>query len=655
MFKISSQYLTVAILGVLVFVIYTTTLCPTVTGGDSGELIVAAKELGVAHPPGYPLYTVLAHVFTWFPYGSVAWRVNLFSAVCNALAAVVLAFAVLRAKQNLFVAVMAAGLFAFSPLIWSYSTVAEVFALNNLFVSVLLLLSLSYSDDPTRKKAYLFAFVSGLALTNHQTIVFFAAPVCAWIYFNSKRFRDEPVLLSKAFLFFTLGLLPYLYLPLSSLNPGIANWGDQSSIVGFFRHLLRSEYGTLELARGRLDEGGGFFYRIYLFLKHAFTGMLGVGFILSILGLYRSMKSSAKERVPTRPTVYRTWAVALIFYVVVFTYLARIDINVAVSREILSRFWQQADVVLFFFAAVALSQLKIKNTLVSMFCVGIVLVQVSIHYQSQNRRHETVFAEYAQRVFNPLPSNGVLLTQGDHSFGVLRYFQTVEKLRPDVITLDLNYLSHSWSANWVTRHFKEIKLPAPNIYSKKGFNAADLIRDNPSRSFYFLQGLPAWDKSLFTDFEFWPVGLAEKAHPKTQSLEWADWATLNESFFQVKDWDFLKNYPEQHWAFAVRYEFAEAFMKYGARLIERGLKPGQSLDLVKQGIAHLESVRAFYPNPRPLYYKNLGIAYMTFEKTDANARKQMIANYEKYLSFGPKNDPSVPGIKAVLQRSVLHE
>ena len=54
-------------LGALVLAAYVKTLCPSVAGGDSGELVQVAIELGVAHPPGYPTWTALAHLFSRLP------------------------------------------------------------------------------------------------------------------------------------------------------------------------------------------------------------------------------------------------------------------------------------------------------------------------------------------------------------------------------------------------------------------------------------------------------------------------------------------------------------------------------------------------------------------------------------------------------------
>src|SRR2546421_10029810 len=74
--------------------LYTWTLAPTVTLIDSGELILAAHSLGIAHPPGFPLWVMLAHLASLAPFGSVASRINFSSAVFAAFASATLTLVV---------------------------------------------------------------------------------------------------------------------------------------------------------------------------------------------------------------------------------------------------------------------------------------------------------------------------------------------------------------------------------------------------------------------------------------------------------------------------------------------------------------------------------------------------------------------------------
>src|SRR5215471_2108722 len=176
-------------LGIAALVVYILTLYPSVGPGDSAELTTAAYSLGVAHPPGYPLFTLLAKVFTWIPIGVVAWRVNLLSAVCDSVAAVLLMLAVARWSRNVWAGFVSGGLLAFSPLIWRYAVVDEVFALNNLLIATLLYLGVRYFDKKEQTVANCAAFFCGLALSNHHTSVFYGFPL--FVFLVISRYQEE--------------------------------------------------------------------------------------------------------------------------------------------------------------------------------------------------------------------------------------------------------------------------------------------------------------------------------------------------------------------------------------------------------------------------------------------------------------------------------
>src|SRR5205085_7121388 len=66
-------------------ILYFLTAARDIVVGDSPELITAAVTLGVAHAPGYPLFTMLGHLFSLIPLGAIPFRVNLLSVACDAL------------------------------------------------------------------------------------------------------------------------------------------------------------------------------------------------------------------------------------------------------------------------------------------------------------------------------------------------------------------------------------------------------------------------------------------------------------------------------------------------------------------------------------------------------------------------------------------
>src|SRR5215472_15371775 len=84
--------------------VYLSTLAPGLTwanhGADGGDLITATATGGVAHPSGYPTYLILARLFLALPFGNLAWRANLLSAVCAAGAAAVVVALVRQASAE---------------------------------------------------------------------------------------------------------------------------------------------------------------------------------------------------------------------------------------------------------------------------------------------------------------------------------------------------------------------------------------------------------------------------------------------------------------------------------------------------------------------------------------------------------------------------
>ena len=201
-------------------IVYIGTLAPSVTLEDSGELVVAADYLGVPHPPGYPIWTLLAWFFQWVfhfvtYYGqpNPAWSVGLLSAVFGALAAGILAMLVSRSgvdylRSNRHVCegisdravsflswiggVTSGLLFAFSPVLWSQSVIVEVYSLNAFFLTLIFLLTYHWMARP--KESYLLyitAFAFGLGFTNHQSLLFAGVGMAAAVAFRDlKLFRD---------------------------------------------------------------------------------------------------------------------------------------------------------------------------------------------------------------------------------------------------------------------------------------------------------------------------------------------------------------------------------------------------------------------------------------------------------------------------------
>ncbi|OVE75160.1 hypothetical protein BVX97_05595 [bacterium E08(2017)] len=213
------------------FLVYFFTLPPSVTLEDSGELAVAGDWLGVPHPPGYPIWTMMAYVIsrlfrfvTYLGQPNPAWSIALLSAIFGALAAGITAMLISRSGSNLLNqswsashsntdrrmediiccvgGVVASLLFAFSPVMWSQAVIVEVYSLNAFFVAIIFLLSYAWMCKSSNKLLYLTAFIFGLGLTNYQVLLLAALPLVFIILIKDPDlFRDFAIVAGPMALF----------------------------------------------------------------------------------------------------------------------------------------------------------------------------------------------------------------------------------------------------------------------------------------------------------------------------------------------------------------------------------------------------------------------------------------------------------------------
>lgn len=185
--------------------VYFWTAAPNVTLLDSGEFITAGQQFGVPHPTGYPLWTILAWLIHLLPFGNDAWKINLLSGICGALA-VGLVAALCRSslrwmlpdavgrtgRLSTIAALTGAWLFAFSQSMWSQAVIAEIYTLHALLIGLTLAATYAWLRRPQSLLLLLtiFFFLS-LAFSNHQlTLALAPLPFLAVLLVRRRIFWD---------------------------------------------------------------------------------------------------------------------------------------------------------------------------------------------------------------------------------------------------------------------------------------------------------------------------------------------------------------------------------------------------------------------------------------------------------------------------------
>ena len=432
-----ADWLQAGVVAAALFALYAASAPRSVALEDDGLFILSSYFLGIEHPPGYPLFTLIGHLFTYLPLGSVAYRVHLASAMFGALtcgAAWLCARALVDGRLPAYLAALALGV---SPVFWSQAIIAEVYTLNTFFFLSLVFMGLqacppSLQDGTSAGHGRLLpwmALVFGLSLSNHYPLMLLVAPAFVVLLWPLRRelLRRFGVL---AWLVI-LGLAPYVWmvrrswmaLPISFNGPletiqeivfflsraGYADvdhsvsatWLDHVRFFEFFcRELLRqfAVIGTLLAAAGFAVQWRILGRRVAAFMTVAFLGPSVL--LLLLLGLdYDSFRAHVFHVFPLPAYAIGALWMALGFAWAVQRYARRPAHAPAVGAAVLA--------VIF-----------VVGARINLFA------------------NDDWGARYAQTVLKTLPSNAVVITTGDPDLAPMAYFHMVENQRPDITLYD---------------------------------------------------------------------------------------------------------------------------------------------------------------------------------------------------------------------------
>jgi hypothetical protein len=402
--------------------VYGSTLAPSVGAGDSGELILAAQSMGIPHPPGYPLWILLARAATALPWGTVALRVNALSAVLSACAVGLFYLLAARCglkKSGRFAATL---IFAGSTLLWDSAVQAEVYSLATVAFLALTLAAFAARSKgaASARSDAVFFFVAGLALLAHQTLLFPALILGIWVL--ARRFRPRRLVAALAWT--AVGFSCVLALPIRSAAHPWFDWGQNHNLAHLWDNLLRRNYGGLRQNPFRLDRTvdeivcmGG--------LMAASCGVVGA----SLAALGTLLAGRARPALVPLTLAALTIPAALVAFVG-FTpdpeHLAQIGpflIPVLAAAAL----WAGAGVANLSKRAPWIARAPIVGA-----CALVLLATAAVHYRLCDRSAFRLPERYGRDLLEPLPRGATLILDGDNETFLAAYLSRVEGVRADL-------------------------------------------------------------------------------------------------------------------------------------------------------------------------------------------------------------------------------
>jgi hypothetical protein len=279
------------------FIAYFLNVTSQLFGGDSAEFSRVLVNWEVAHPPGYPLYALVANIFSLF-FSQKQYSLSLLNAIFNLITAIFLFDIFFKLTGKKFASFLTAVFYLINFLFWFYGLVPEVFSLAILLIaiqynSILALSNGLIGKDKIYFYKYLFILSLALSVANHHIFLFFI-PGYFYLFLKNKNIHN--LFIKNIFIdlvvFVFFSLVFYIYIPATSHINNYIGMTNTKTLTGLIEMITRAPYGTFKAYGGAGSNFANMFFDvfsifIYLFKDFRLLGVLFIFFGLIYLKTYK--------------------------------------------------------------------------------------------------------------------------------------------------------------------------------------------------------------------------------------------------------------------------------------------------------------------------------------------------------------------------------
>ncbi len=504
-------YITATLVAGVVLALYVWSLAPTTAMWDTSEYIAVARVLGIPHPPGNPLFVLIAHTFALLPIPvSYAERVNLLAATTSAMSAGLWCLVTYRSLRGAGLsptawhvsAASAAWIGATAFSVWNQSVVNEkVYTVAMFGLALSAWLALRWGDAPLHSRRadvliVMFAYLCGLGYANHPAGFLPLPAFGLYVLLRAPRTVLRWRLLLAAGGVLLLGVTPFAFEPIRAAHHPAINEGEPTACTNgpkldctfsdttFARlnaNIQREQYGGHNVVDRQVPLGAqvGMWWLYFqwqwwrdAFHEHAALqrALSLLFFALGVAGAVAHWRNDRSSFAFVAPLIF-TLTPALIFYLN-FRYGASQSPELAdsVAREVRDRdyfyVWSFATwsiwigmglAAVWQFIANAVGAGKVGNTAapmawrVSSPVMLLAFIPFVGNIAQAPRRGDTFTREWARDMLRSVEPYGIIITNGDNDSFPLWYAQQVEGVRPDVVVGIASYLGADWYVRQMLR------------------------------------------------------------------------------------------------------------------------------------------------------------------------------------------------------------
>ena len=473
-------YLMAGLVALGCLALYVATLAPTAQFWDTPEYIAAAYVLGIPHPPGNPLFVILAHTWGLIPWmHGYAARINLLAAVTSALAT---GFWFLIAERWLrsvvparwprrLVALAGAVVAATAFTVWNQSVVNEkVYTLSLLSIALVLWLVVRWGDEPAGSRRdhrlLLIVYLLALTATNHLMGLLVIPAVLVYVMYTDPKVLISPRFLAWSVAAVALGVSLWAFLLVRAPHFPPINEGEPTNWSAFREVLNRTQYGKPPLSDRQADFGSqlAMWWQYFTWqwgrdwaagVQRALAALFGG---LGLLGAWRHVRADRRSGLAML-ALMSTLIPILVFYLN-FKYRYGTHPGWWTLDEVRERdyFFICSFALWGIWVAIGLAAVmeRIRGALAQRVradggrwalatpVLAVALIPLLGNRIAASRAGETMARDFAYDMLQSAVPYSVLVTAGDNDTFPLWYAQEVEHIRQDVTVLNGELAKTDW-------------------------------------------------------------------------------------------------------------------------------------------------------------------------------------------------------------------
>jgi len=465
-----------------VFVIYLFTMAPSVVQIDSGELAAVQITLGIAHPTGYPLFTIVGYLFSLIPLPfTKIFQMNLLAAIFCSASVGVFVYTVKLVLDNLglfnpkenvkkhkakkikkrdkskkktvtvndnvipdgvkYLAAVFGGLFlAFSKTFWFQSTSVEAYSLHLLLITLIILFLLRAFISSVRNDKIIqwiiFSLFLALGFTNHMTTLLIL-PGVAYLYFLRYGLNLSSVKRVGLMILFFIPVLViiYSYLPIRASQSPILNWGNPIDLERILRHISGKQYQVWLFSSTAAAK------KQFIYFVETLPLEFSISLIIAAVGLFASFIKAKR-----------------FFIFLIITFLSTVLYSINYDIHDIDSYFLLAYIMLAFLTAFGVVLLLTTKDLHKYAAIGIIAAvlgtQIYSNVDEVNQSGIYTFEDYTRAVVGSVTEDAIIFSyQWDYFISSSYYYQNVEDYRKDVAVIDKELLRRSWYYNQLSNAF----------------------------------------------------------------------------------------------------------------------------------------------------------------------------------------------------------